>query len=204
MAELDVSISDNTTPDENDGEENVSGGSWNDLSYLGLGHTFEVTDSSAGKRMNGGVRFEGITIAAADTITSATLSFEVETLVGTGWDINISLDVAAADAPVWSNSSRPSSGFTASTNSPIATTMSATGTKNVTVTALLQDAIGQGSWASGNAIRFGLFAPTADNYHRSFITDYEPDDNATVATLNIVYTEAGSGVTSRLTLLGAG
>jgi len=200
VVDINLTISDNSDPQANDGEENVSGGTWDEKSYGVQAHVFDVTDVSAGARQNGGVRFEGITIDAADTIDSATLGFTVAVLNGS-FDVDISLDSAAANAPIWSNSSRPSSGFTASTNSPISKTISATGAQTVDVTSLIQDAIAISGWASGNAVRFGIFAPTTGSYRYCQIDDWESDDNSTVATLDITYTAAGGGGTILLHLM---
>jgi len=201
MVDLNLSITDNASPEDNDGQEDVSAGTWDErTSTYPIGHYFEVVDHNAAARTNGGLRFEGITIDSTATINSATLGFTIDSY-NASFDVNISLDDTNADAAAWGNSSRPSSGFAASTNSPISKTISSVGAQTVDVTALIQDALAISGWANGNAVRFGVFAPTTGSYRHCNIDDWESDDTTTVATLDITYTAAGGGGTILLHLM---
>ena len=206
MAVLTRSINDSGTPDAQDGNEDLGNSLWvaQDNPYPN-GHWFSVKDKSAAKERNGGLRFENITVSGSDTVSLVELTVYIRTLApAQTFDIDVSID-DVDNAVAWSNSSRPSSGFTASVNSPVtfATGTTSNVSKTIDVTSLFTDVQGRGGWASGNAVRFALFNPSTLSYRGADFADYESDDSANSAVLEITYTTAGGNtITANVTESG--
>lgn len=149
---------------------------------------FEV--KKAATERQGGTRFTVVTVPQGATINSATITLEVESKSGTVTGIQLFGD-DVDDAPVWSNTSRPMSGFTDTTGGTQQTTTPSAGNSVVVdCAACVQDIVNRVGWSSGNAMRFRL--EMAATYARMRFDDYETDGIPVEAVLDIDYT-AGAG-----------
>ena len=174
--------------DADDGIDDQS--TWDDRdNTYSIAEFFQVKKTSGGTDNRGGVRFTSIAMAQGVTISSAILTLHK---VSGGLD---SLTVYGDDvdnAPAWSNSSRPHSGFTATTASGSVSTFPANDTDfTIDIKTVIQELVDRAGWVSGNAMRFALVG--AATYAGLNITDYDlspTDTTADAARLDITYSSA--------------
>lgn len=168
--------------DSDDGDELV-GGSWTDRSYRWY------TGRSGGASVHGGVRFLNVTVPQGATITSATLTTgEIENFYQLPSNAVISAD-AVDNAPTWSDSSKPSSGYTPTTATVTKSFSETSGRVALTVTAIVQEVVNRAGWASGNAMRFAFKNDGTGNANSSI--SFDADDAAdSESSLTIDYSTA--------------
>lgn len=193
MAEINLSI----TSSAEDGHYN--GTEWQERtgSYTAH-HYFEVGEQS-GTDTLGGVRFTGVTIDQGTTITSATLTGVVYGNSAGGSSKSLQLDVFGDDvdnAPAWSASSHPGSGFTETTASASQTLGSGTRDQGDsvawTITSIIQELVDRGGWSNGNAVRFKIERNSGSpTYNEIRFYDYDTDTLSSIFTLDIVYSDGG-------------
>ena len=151
----------------------------------------------------GGLRFRNVTIPQGATINSATLEIEllvVGSIDATNSVLTFGADVGANRNDAFSNSHiPPSTNWTLSTASASINGLSVE-RKQVDVTDIVQEMVDLAGWTSGDNIAFGIKMDGSDTYWSVRVADYDADTLATVATLEIDYTEAGSGVAKSLGL----
>ncbi|MEW8091245.1 MAG: cadherin repeat domain-containing protein [Candidatus Thiodiazotropha endolucinida] len=201
MAELNLSI----VSSAEDGFDN--GTVWNPRTGAYAAHEYFTVGERSGTEEIGGVRFTGVAIDQGTTITSATLTGVVHSNPTGGAAKALTLNVYGDDvdnAPVWSDSSRPGSGFTQTTASASATLGS--GTRDALdavvwdVTSIVQEIINRGGFANNNAIRFSISRDAGSpTYNRIALYDYDTDTLASIFTLDIVYPDGGGRSADSLT-----
>lgn len=181
--------------DADDGHEQ-GGSSWDDRAAEGYpaGEFFSVlqTNNPASDRL-AALRFPSTGIPQGSTISSATLTLQIT--VATSVDATNSVLLVTGDnvdnSPALSGTHRPSSGWTNTT---------ATATKNglavgacaITVTSIVQEIVNRAGFAGG-AIAFKLGLSGSDTYWDINVADYDADTMASVATLQVITADAGSG-----------
>ncbi|MES9841234.1 MAG: hypothetical protein ABW134_11830 [Candidatus Thiodiazotropha endolucinida] len=195
MAEINLSIASSAE----DGHYN--GTDWQERTGTYAAHHYFEVGEQSGTETLGGVRFTGVTIPQGTTITSATLTGVIQSPGVGGASKSIQLDVFGDDvdnAPAWSASSHPGSGFTDTTASANVTLGS--GTRDTDdpvawdVTTIIQELINRGGWSSGNAVRFKIERNSGSaTYNEVRFYDYDTDTLANVFTLDIVYPNGGGG-----------
>lgn len=163
--------------DADNGDERV-GSAWTDRFYRWY------TGKSAGVARNGGVRFLSLTVPQGSTITSATIDGTVHSIYGSTEAKTIYGD-DVDNAPTWSNTSKPSSGFTQTTAS---TTFnpSTSGAVSSDVTAIVQEIVDRAGWVSGNAMRFAYMGTSGTGYAE--VAMYAEVSPSLTAKLTITYT----------------
>ena len=135
-----------------------------------------------------GVRYTGVTIAHGATIDAATLTTERVGGVGSptatiyGDDADNCNDFAAGERI------RNLTKTSASTSFNVAT-----GVQTHNVAAIIQEIIDRAGWASGNAVRLGVFAGTGAGGWRGVYLATDAHPTAQSPKLDITYTEAGGG-----------
>jgi hypothetical protein len=147
-----------------------------------------------------GFRFQNVTIPSGATISAATISVWCE-----------SSSETAMDAILYGNKVPNPSTFSATTSyiSGLAET-TANVTWNATITngqfnaspdisAIITELIGQGSWASGNAMLFVFHAQSSANEAGIEMYDGSPSE---AAELSITYTTASTGPPNPINLYG--
>lgn len=136
-----------------------------------------------------GFRFQGVALPQAAEITAATLSIDVLIVAGAP-DLNVYAD-DVDNAPAWSTGSRVRNitKTTALTSVPI----SGTGIVPIGVTGIIQEIVNRAGWASGNAIRFGLFSTKTSGVNVAAIAALE-HATRTEAQLEIEYEEAAAAI----------
>jgi len=135
----------------------------------------------------GGVRFQGVTVPNGATINDAYVTLTASSNLSGFTSLQAygdNVDSAAA----WSASSRPGSGFTDTTGGTAQTSLPASGTFTVDITACVQDIVDRAGWSSGNDMRFRLF-PVA-SYSTGNIADLDAG-HSNEAVIYIDYTAAG-------------
>ena len=138
-----------------------------------------------------GSRFESVTIASGATISSAAIAWYGSSSKGLGPPTGTMKGVLQANPGVFTTTT--SSLSTLYTGSPTTNSASVSGTISTsayvtiaTVTAIITELIGQGSWASGNAMAFvanSTNATSADFYASGSASHWEQ--------LSITYTSGG-------------
>ena len=164
------------------------------------GEFLQVTrDGGSSDSKWGQLRFLNVTVPVGATINSATL--EVEITAAGSIDaaqsiITVFADVGANRQDALSATHHSLSNWTNSTASSQLAGLSVA-RKSITVTSIIAELVALGGWASGDNICFNLDpeANGSDTYWGVDIADYDADTSATVATLEIEYTEAASGPT---------
>jgi hypothetical protein len=110
-------------------------------------------------------------------------------------------DVGSNRNDAFSNSHiPPSTNWTLSTASASVNGLSVA-RQSADVADIVQELVDLGGWASGDNIAFGIYMDGSDTYWQVQIADYDADTSATVATLEIDYTEGGSAPTIPLASL---
>lgn len=184
---IDALTTENITNTADDGMTKTSVGTWSSAGGPFMGVT-------AGGIWNTGLRFQTLGIPQGSTIDDANLVVN-KLLIGNTPQLKIYAD-DVDDAPAWSNSSRPGSGFTKTTASKT-WSPTVTGAESIPITSIVQEIISRGSWAPGNDIRFGIFdqvGGSASNY--ASIAGYPTNE----AQLVINFTAAGFEQTSPLAI----
>ncbi len=177
-----------------------------DTDFDGTGNNIAMTANNGGAAYNGGFRFVGVTLIAADTVTAC----GVEPFVR-----------ASADDPdgAWyGHDVDDSTDFV--TDADVTTRLSTKTTANVVVDdegvvpggdafyeftglqAIINEILARGGWSSGNAITILWLASTIAN---SGFTARSHENNAAEACkLNITYTPAAAGGVRRLLNMSGG
>lgn len=149
-----------------------------------------------------GLRFQNVTIPAGATITIAFITVNVSNIVFAPTNYTIK-GIKEANPVVWNNTTRRPSQL-AKTTASVNGAITKTGfLQTVDFTAVAQELINQGGWASGNAMSFVILnnANAASRY--SIIADYQTGIASYYPTLKITYT-TGGGVTHSLTRMMMG
>ena len=164
-----------------------------------------MTGNSGSALLQMGLRFPAVAVPAGATINSATLRLRAERdqAAATGVHGIIRGD-DVDDAPAWSNSSRPASGFTATTAStsfdPSAWATGAYYTYDVAT--IVAEIVARAGWGTGQAIRFAILdnASSSGIYVRAY--DYaDGGGDPYNAKLTIDYTEGASADPPTVTIL---
>ncbi len=174
---IDASTQDPITAYNDDGWSGAGGSVWNQ------GHVFAgITGTAA---FNGGMRF-AMNVPKDSVINSAYLEMQIKNNVGTP-SLKIYAD-DVDDAPAWSNSSRPASGFTKTTASKAWYPTAGTDVDStVSITSIIEEIVVRSGWASGNNIRLGIFDQVGgSNTDYVQIKDY--NTSFQFAVLNIDFT----------------
>ncbi len=152
----------------------------------------------------GGLRFTTLGVDQADTIDLANLKISLNRVTNTGSNNNTTVSADDVDdAPAWSQTDRPTQITPTTANVDIGTIHATTGRKTIDVTAIVQEIVDRGGWASNNDIRFAMLgASEAGNYGTFDWDDYAATKN-TVATLEVDFT-AGGPATRVQDLIGGG
>lgn len=181
---IDALTTENITETADDGYTKTAVGSWN----VGGGPFMGVTGAGI---FNAGLRFQTLGIPKLAIIDDANIVVTKAAINGTP-QLKIYAD-DVDDAPAWSNSSRPASGFT-KTTAEKAWSPTVTGAESIPITSIVQEIINRGSWASGNDIRFGIFdqvGGTVSNY--ASISGYPT--NAAQLVINYTVSTADAALT---------
>ncbi len=167
------------TDTDDDGDE-TSTSTWTDENYnIGVG-------KSGATITQGGWRWTDVTVDQGSTITVATITFEVNNR-----DSALSTDAQifgddVDDAAAWGSSSRPSSGFTKTTEK-VVFNAPGTGSYAVTITAIVQEIVNRAGWNKLD-MRFAAF-----DYQTDFGQIHTVDaatGGTTPAVLDITYVAA--------------
>ena len=140
-------------------------------------------------------RFTGVTIPPGSTVTAATYEVDVYTTANDNPDVNVFADDADNSAQPTTSASNLS-GRTTTTASVVWTgTNIGTGWKSPgDLSAVIQEVIDRGGWASGNAITILLDARSTANDFRFRPYEY---NSANAAKLTITYTPPAGGASSK-------
>lgn len=149
-----------------------------------LGNIWDQTFTQFGMYLHNyqaGVRFPSVNVPQGATITSATLTIKVNNVypvAGSGTIYGVATDNAVA----FSGSNLP----TAASKTTASTTISsaAVGTRNYTVTSIIQEIVNRAGWVATNAIAMPIINT---GYGYSRIDDYQ-DAGSNQASLSITYT----------------
>ncbi len=146
-------------------------------------------------------RFQNVTIPAGATITAATLS-----LWSAGTNLGMNAKIfgnLTANPSTLSTTTNYISGLAETTNSVLwnATLTGSQFNDSPDISAIITELIGQGGWASGNAMLFILQAQSSGS--RADIELYD-GNSVEGAQLSITYTAPGGGTRSNLLLMGIG
>ena len=184
-----VDVSYNITDDDDDGHDTGSAWAIHTNNYSGSGD-FTVKDAPSGV-WQGGVRFQAVDVPQGATIDSATITLYADGSLS-GFDSFTAYGDDVDDAAVWSNSSRPASGFTDTTagttnNSPPGAGV----TFELEIADCVQDIVDRGGWSALNAMRFRILP--AATYQESEIADHD-GGHSNEAVLDISYTAGSSGI----------
>lgn len=136
-----------------------------------------------------GVRFTNVTIDHTAVISLATLTVKVNN-VNSGYPGDPDGDIyadAVDTAAAWSDTSRPLSGFTKTTNK-VTQDFSTTGTKVVTLTPVAAEVLNRAGWVSGANLRFAMF-PLGPNFSGAHLDSQETVAGAP-AILDVTYAAA--------------
>ena len=152
-----------------------------------------VTNSTEALRRDIGLRYEGVTIAAGDTINSAKITLDVTSEFRD--DASLTVFGVAEDNPAMFSALRtPTPAHVSSTTASVAWSESAVGTGDAdtpSLVSIIQELIALPGWASGNAMAFMLRAGSSgsnlDIDTRDFI------NGGTTARLVIDFTAAAGG-----------
>src|SRR3990167_8344849 len=128
----------------------------------------EVSDAS---RYDIGLRWQNITISAGSPVTAAVLNLYITVRPNSNQSFVIK-GILEANPAVWTSSTRPSqrTKTTATVNQTIGTGNNGYLTSN-NVTAIVQEIIDQGGWASGNSIAFVIEEDNTTDYFRMRSSD---------------------------------
>ena len=173
------------TVEAQDGHE-INDTSWDDRNGL-----FTHYAGTVGTDHNAGYLFTGVPVGQGDTIDAATVTVYVFTTHGAPETL---LRGNIGDATAWA-SERPSqmSATTASQAGP-----TSTGSQGITATSIVQEIVDDGSWATGQDMKFALFNDYggAESYYNLYIIDVNTySHTGDFAKLDIDYTEGGGGDT---------
>lgn len=184
-AAIDLTINEAITASGDDGTEDVSDGTWADLyhAYYGSRNYYLGTID----REQAGWRFQAVTgIASGDTVNSATLTLNVNTVQAGGVTATI-YGYDTDDAAAWVNTTVLPS-VVAKTTASVSQAMTTTGSKPVDVTTIVAEIIARAGWASGNDM--SLFVEGGSGTGAAFVDEIDATNNVE-ATLVIDYTAAG-------------
>ncbi len=135
----------------------------------------------------GAMRFQNVTVPSGATVSSATLSTTSAGKVGTPTVYLYGNKVL--NAPAWGSTNRVKN-ITKTTNK---TTVNFSVTTE-DVTSIIQEVVGQGGWASGNAVAFGMFPSRFFGGAASTAGYFQGWLSGSAITLNITYS-AGTATT---------
>jgi hypothetical protein len=193
--------------DADDGNNNDSGTSFSDRAAEGYpqGEYFIVRADPGSNNSNWGcLRFINVAVPAGATINEAVLRiWIISGDASTDVIMTVFADVGANRQAALSNSHNALAGWTNSTAYVTANALSAASPREIEITSIVQELVDLAGWSSGDNLCLSLDpeANTIDTYWGIQIADYDADTLATVATLEIDYTEAGSGVAKSLGML---
>lgn len=179
---IDPTVSSSITATNQDGYENVSTSKWYSASntkiYLGLNF------------WNPGFTFTSVNVPQGSTVTSATLTLNCLG-TGSGGGAGKIYGQASDTAAVFTNSARPSqmSKTSASVNTG---TISTTGSKAFTVTAIVQEVVNRAGWVANNNMNLAILLNAGGGY--TTFEDYQ-NTGTSPASLSITYTAGGGGGT---------
>ena len=185
MATISVPI----TADGDDGFDDA-GGTWKThINNYGGSDGFNVQDTP-GSLIVGGLRFLNVAIPNGATINTATLTMQSRSdLQGFASFQAFGDDVD--DAPAFSDSSRPQSGFTNTTGGTVNSSPPDTDLPFVLeIAACVQDIVDRGGWATGQDMRFSV-VPT-DTYAGGSVYDLD-GGHSDEAVLDVDFTASGGG-----------
>lgn len=132
-----------------------------------------------------GARFAACPVTPGDTVTSATLTFNLDTTVRDSPDGATAYGYDAADCPAFTTTLGQISGLARTTaNTPWAGTNLGTGDKNLDVLTIFQEIITNGTYATNNAIGMILDASATTDLS---ITAYD-GSTSLCPRLTVVYT----------------
>ena len=181
------------TNDDDDGFDN--GSAWlNDINNYSGSDSFSIKDNPSSLEQ-GGVRFRNVTIPQGATINTATITLKTNSGLNGIASMQVFGD-NVDNAALWSNSSRPASGFTDTTGGTVNSSLPVGNTVfTMECAACVQDIVNRGSYASGNSMRFRLL-PT-DTYGSGSIFDFDAS-HSDEAVLDVDFTASGGGSTTAL------
>lgn len=174
---------------------------------------FGVVDTSGiqitlnSQNWGAGIRFQNVDVAQGTQIDSATLTMYGSTACSAGCATDI-YGVAADDTSAWASGNKPSS--QSKTTASVAFDSDGDFTPDMSyqtftkdVTAIVQEILDRGGWASGNSMSFVIDCDTFGKNQAIFVATY---DNVDVPppNLEIVWTSIVTGKVHRLKLMGVG
>lgn len=175
------------TDDNDDGFDNGSAWLIHRNNYAGSDE-FTVRDTPS-NHDEGGVRFLNVGVPQGATINTATLTLNIESTSGFAPSMTATGD-NLDNAPAWSDTSRPQSGFTDTTAGTTNSSLPTSGTFTLDIKACVQDIADRAGWSSGNAMRFRI--EMVDDYATWILSDFDIS-HSNEAILDIDYTAAAAG-----------
>jgi hypothetical protein len=197
---IDFDVVEPVAADADDVQERVD---YSDVEILG-GPYGNRSRAGASAR-NAGWRFTTIALDQGVTIDNTTiLQVQVTTTESGGVTSTVSAD-DVDDAAAWANGSRPSQ--ITPTTATVSFAQTSSGLKSLDVTAIVQEIVNRGSWASGNDMRFAALSHTGTGTEVGHSGDLTDSNGAVEAVLSIDFTAAGGGSSrppARRGLMGVG
>lgn len=194
--EIDPTVS-YTTVGANDGHEKAGTTWYANNTTMPLGRYGGIGTFSPG------MMWTGVAVPQGSTITSATLSVYVNSVFNAGGAGKL-YGRLATNPGAFDSTDRPST-VSKTTANTVTARETSTGSKSYDATAIVQEIVNQGGFASGNnvAISFLTTETVGNNYHQ--LRAYEHAGGAgTAPSISVTYTAAAGGTSNNLLLLGCG
>jgi len=174
------------TVDNDDGREHTGNATWEGPGSMEafIGHR-----TSPDNVLNGGVRFQSVTVDKDAVINSATLNIEVGSNSNSP-DLAIFADDVDT-APAWSDTSRPSQITQTAASVDMIT---AVGNNDHDVKAIIEELTSRDGWSNGNDMRFGLIDEAGAGFNSLAFDTFVTWTANVPATLTIDWSVAIAGV----------
>ncbi len=182
---IDVGTSDAISNTADDGKEFYS--YWYSVPYSTYSANIWGYPIPGAPNWHGGLRFRTLNIPQGATINSATITVEVVAIEGTSPTMHVYAD-DVDNAALFAGTDRPST--VTKTTAFTVWQETATGSRNVTVTDIVQEIVNRAGWVTNNNIRFALLNTVGGINQRVLVNDLKAGAG-TAATLTCDYTAAG-------------
>jgi len=186
---IDVDITENITGTGDDGQEKVyPSNTWQNAWQYSSTELIAGLGYSAAQPYHAGFRFQSIAVGQGDTIDLANLKLTITGTPGSPLTQIYGDDVD--EAPAWGAASKPTTATKTTAKTAFAPT--ANGVNTIDVTAIIQELVNRGGWATGQDMR--LFAWNTGTGNGEYWKAYDYNAaQAKAAILEIDFTEAVSG-----------
>jgi len=146
--------------------------------------------SSSSDQVDGGWRFNNVVVPQGATISSATLTLNLDHTTGSA--ASTFFGYATDDAQGWVSYTRTPSSVTRTTASTALAAQTGSGSRAISVTAIVQEIVNRAGWASGNSLSLIGRGNGSTNRKYNYWSSYDLAP-ASAGSLSITYSGGGGG-----------